>query len=97
MDSTKPLASIDLTHVQFSPNDPWGLLMAYASLIPIALLVSYTTLIAFRRDVATIGMLAGQLSNEAVNYVLKKVVKQARPTSTLNTSPIRFRSPKARN
>ncbi|KAJ3045877.1 Dolichyldiphosphatase 1 [Rhizophlyctis rosea] len=84
MDNTKPLASINLTHVQFDPSDPWGMLMGYASLVPIALLVSYATLILFRRDVATMGMLGGQLTNEAVNYVLKKVVRQARPTSKNN-------------
>ncbi|TPX66072.1 hypothetical protein SpCBS45565_g04718 [Spizellomyces sp. 'palustris'] len=79
----KPLAAISLTHVEFDPNDPYGQLMGYASLVPIALLVSYCTLIAFRRDLATCLMFLGQLVNEAVNYAAKKIIKEARPTEYL--------------
>ncbi|KAJ3017488.1 hypothetical protein HKX48_003516 [Thoreauomyces humboldtii] len=82
-----PLASISLTHVQFDPSDPLGMFMAYASLAPIAILVSYGTLVAFRRDLATCLMLTGQLVNEGVNFVAKKVVKQARPTAVMAEFP----------
>ncbi|KAI9101206.1 dolichyldiphosphatase 1-like protein [Phlyctochytrium arcticum] len=79
----KPLASVSLTHVQFDENDPYGAIMAYASLSPIAIIISYCTLIAFRRDVATIFLLIGQLSNEAVNFSAKKIIREARPTEYL--------------
>ncbi|KAI8920235.1 hypothetical protein PhCBS80983_g05532 [Powellomyces hirtus] len=79
----RPLASVSLTHVQFDPSDPIGMVMAYISLAPLALIISYVTLIAFRRDLATCLMLIGQLVNEGVNFVAKKIVRQARPTEYL--------------
>ncbi|KAJ3177282.1 hypothetical protein HDU87_004533 [Geranomyces variabilis] len=79
----RPLASVSLTHVQFDPADPIGMLMAYISLAPLALLISYATLIAFRRDLATCLMLLGQLTNEGVNFVAKRIVREARPTEYL--------------
>ncbi|RKO85671.1 hypothetical protein BDK51DRAFT_22339 [Blyttiomyces helicus] len=77
------LASVSLTHVQYNADDPLGLPMAYASLVPIAILVSYGTLIAFRRDLATIILLLGQLVNEVVNYIAKKTFKESRPTGAV--------------
>ncbi|KAJ3162714.1 Dolichyldiphosphatase 1 [Geranomyces michiganensis] len=79
----RPLASVSLTHVQFDPSDPIGMLMAYVSLVPLALIISYVTLIAFRRDLATCLMLLGQLTNEGVNFIAKRIVREARPTEYL--------------
>ncbi|KAI8822687.1 phosphatidic acid phosphatase type 2/haloperoxidase [Fimicolochytrium jonesii] len=79
----RPLASVSLTHVQYDDSDPLGMFMAYASLAPIAIIISYVTLIFFRRDLATILMFVGQLVNEGVNFVAKKIVRQARPTEYL--------------
>lgn len=78
------LVPVSLTHVVYDPQDPYGgplvgKFLAYCSLVPIALLVSYATLILFRRDLATLFMFTGQLVNETVNAVLKKWVKQDRP------------------
>ncbi|KAI8813935.1 dolichyldiphosphatase 1-like protein [Cladochytrium replicatum] len=77
------LKAITLTFVQYDAEDPLGKLLAYASLVPIALIVSYITLIAFRRDVATIVFFAGQILNEAFNAVLKAVIREPRPTDYL--------------
>ncbi|KAL2918276.1 hypothetical protein HK105_202203 [Polyrhizophydium stewartii] len=77
------LASVTLTHVQYDPADPLGKGLAAASLLPIAILVSFVTLVVFNRDLATSLAFAGQLLNEAVNYVLKHTIREPRPTSHL--------------
>ncbi|KAI9205383.1 uncharacterized protein BJ171DRAFT_501941 [Polychytrium aggregatum] len=77
------LRAIDLTLVLYDPADPFGKLLAAASLVPIALLVSYATLLLFRRDIATGVMLLGQLLNEAFNMLLKNSIRERRPTAHL--------------
>ncbi len=79
------LASISLTHVQYDPTlEPrlFTQFLAYCSLVPIFLIVSYVTLFTFRRDVATLLMFLGQLLNEGFNYILKTSIKEPRPTGS---------------
>jgi len=56
-----------------------GKLLACASMAPLAVLVSFTTLILFRRDLHTIAFFSGILINEGINSMLKHTIKQARP------------------
>ncbi|RKO96968.1 hypothetical protein CXG81DRAFT_26384 [Caulochytrium protostelioides] len=77
------LASVSITHVQYDEDDVVALVMAYISLLPIFCLAAYAVLVLFQRDAATIVALAGQLANEAINYALKKLVRQPRPVSAL--------------
>ncbi|TPX53342.1 hypothetical protein SeMB42_g00819 [Synchytrium endobioticum] len=72
------LRSISLTHVQYDIDTPFGQILAYASLLPIALLVSYVTLIMYKRNLETILMFSGQLLNEGINRVLKDTMKVPR-------------------
>ncbi|KAJ3102365.1 Dolichyldiphosphatase 1 [Phlyctochytrium bullatum] len=83
MPDPSKLYSFSLTHVQYDKSDPLGKLMAVGALIPIALLVSYVTLLVSRRDLVIFWMFLGQLLNELTNYVAKKTIKQPRPTSKL--------------
>ncbi|KAF3902335.1 Dolichyldiphosphatase [Arthrobotrys entomopaga] len=76
-----PLASLSLTHVSYDPSDPVSLVAAYLSLIPQALMIVYTVLIFSNRELEIILACAGQLGCEAVNYILKRVIKEARPTN----------------
>ncbi|KAF3920333.1 Dolichyldiphosphatase [Dactylellina cionopaga] len=76
-----PLASLSLTHVSYDPSDPVSLVAAYLSLIPQALMIVYAVLIFSHRELEIILACAGQLGCEAVNYVLKRLIKEARPTS----------------
>uniref|UniRef100_A0A3Q4H0P4 Dolichyldiphosphatase n=1 Tax=Neolamprologus brichardi TaxID=32507 RepID=A0A3Q4H0P4_NEOBR len=46
--------SISLTHVEFPEDDLTGHLLAYISLIPIAILVGFVTLIVFKRELHTV-------------------------------------------
>lgn len=75
------LASISLTHVYFNPQDKISYAFAYITLAPIAILVFYASVIVSRREMASILMLAGQLLNEALNYILKESIEQDRPYS----------------
>ncbi|KAF3922638.1 Dolichyldiphosphatase [Orbilia brochopaga] len=75
-----PLASLSITHVSYDPTDPLSLLAAYLSLVPQGLMVVYAVLIFSHRELEIVLACAGQLGNEAVNYVLKRLIKEARPT-----------------
>ena len=73
------LSSINATHVQYDKSKGLiALVFAYSSLIPIFLIVSFTTLVLFKRDFATILFLAGQLINEVFNIILKQHFKEFR-------------------
>ncbi|KAK6354108.1 hypothetical protein TWF730_008526 [Orbilia blumenaviensis] len=76
-----PLASLSITHVSYDPSDPVSLVAAYLSLVPQALMIVYAVLIFSHREAEIILACAGQLGCEAVNYVLKRVIKEARPTN----------------
>jgi len=65
-------------------GDLFGKLLAYSSLLPLAILVGFVTLILFRRDLHTITFFIGLLFNEFVNYVLKHIIKQPRPITREN-------------
>lgn len=74
-----PLASLSLTHVYYDPNDPVSYLCAWLALVPQALCVVYVTLIWSTREAEVALMFAGQLGCEAVNFVLKRLIKEERP------------------
>jgi len=75
-----PLASLSLTHVYYNPHDPLSLLSAFLALVPQAIIISYTALAWGQREVELILMFAGQLGCEAVNWVLKRLIKESRPS-----------------
>jgi len=86
MDDPMPLASLSLTHVTYNPDDPVSLVCAYLALVPQALLIVYVTLLFATREAEVALMFAGQLACEAVNFVLKRVIKEERPTHILQFS-----------
>lgn len=74
-----PLASLSVTHVYYDPDDRLSLFCAYLALLPQALCVVYATLIYSTRE-AEIGLtFAGQLACEALNFALKRLIKEERP------------------
>ncbi|OQE21625.1 hypothetical protein PENSTE_c011G07911 [Penicillium steckii] len=79
MNSDTPLASLSLTHVHYNPEDPLSFLSAWLALLPQALCVSYATLAWASREMEVILMFAGQLACEALNFVLKRIIKEERP------------------
>ncbi|KAJ4389204.1 hypothetical protein N0V93_006667 [Gnomoniopsis smithogilvyi] len=74
-----PLASLSLTHVFYDPSDPVSYLCAWLALVPQALCIVYVTLIWSTREAEVLLMFAGQLACEAVNFALKRIIKEERP------------------
>uniref|UniRef100_A0A4W4ELP9 Dolichyldiphosphatase n=2 Tax=Electrophorus electricus TaxID=8005 RepID=A0A4W4ELP9_ELEEL len=71
--------SISLTHVEYPTGDLTGQILAYSSLLPMAILVGFVTLIVFKRELHTISFFGGLVINEGLNWVLKHIVQEPRP------------------
>ncbi|KAF4452004.1 hypothetical protein F53441_5077 [Fusarium austroafricanum] len=78
-DDSTALASLSVTHVYYDPNDYVSLACAYLALLPQALCVAYATLILSNREVEVALMFLGQLACEALNFALKRLIKEERP------------------
>ncbi|ATZ58750.1 hypothetical protein BCIN_16g04450 [Botrytis cinerea B05.10] len=74
-----PLASLSLTHVHYDPNDPVSYFCAWLALVPQGLCVVYATLIWSTREIEILMMFGGQMACEALNFVLKRILKEERP------------------
>ncbi|TVY93473.1 putative dolichyldiphosphatase [Lachnellula willkommii] len=74
-----PLASLSLTHVHYDPNDPISYLCAWLALVPQGLCVMYVTLIWSTREIEILLMFGGQMACEALNFALKRILKEERP------------------
>ncbi|KAI5358013.1 Putative phosphatidic acid phosphatase type 2/haloperoxidase, dolichyldiphosphatase 1 [Septoria linicola] len=74
------LTSLSLTHVNYDPNDTWSWVSAHLALVPQALIISYVTLVWATREIEVLIMFAGQLGCEALNWILKRYFREARPT-----------------
>lgn len=81
-----PLASLSLTHVSYNPSDPFSHLSAYLALVPQALVISYAALIWSTREIEILLMFTGQMGCEAFNWLLKRYIKEERPTRMLPTT-----------
>lgn len=55
---------------------------AWLALVPQALCVVYATLIWSNREIEIFLMFAGQMTCEALNWVLKRYIKEERPRRT---------------
>lgn len=74
-----PLASLSLTHVHYDPTDQISYFCAWLALVPQGLCVAYATLIWSTREVEIGLMFAGQIGCEALNFALKRLIKEERP------------------
>ncbi|KYQ92480.1 dolichyldiphosphatase 1 [Tieghemostelium lacteum] len=74
------LTFLELTTVHYKNDDPYGWINAYITLIPIAIAIGVLTLILFKREVRTIAVFMGLLFSETCNYILKKSIKENRPS-----------------
>ena len=61
------------------PDDPVSFVCAWLALLPQALCVVYATLIWSTREAEVALMFLGQLGCEAVNFALKRLIKEERP------------------
>jgi dolichyldiphosphatase len=74
-----PLTPLDLTFVEYTKGDRLGKLCALLSCAPPFLLVSLATLLASRRDLATLALACGLLASAALSAALKPLIRQPRP------------------
>ena len=79
------LHTLDLTHVQYSLDDPWGPYWAIVTLSPVLILAVYIAAFLQRRETIYVNVFLGQVLCEAVNSRLKKHIQQPRPTNILGT------------
>jgi hypothetical protein len=78
-----PLASLSLTHVHYDPTNKVSHACAYLALVPQALCIMYATLIWSSREMEILLMFAGQMACEALNWVLKRFIREDRPAQML--------------
>lgn len=62
-----------------NPNDPIAHACAFLALVPQALCITYATLIWSTREAEVALMFAGQLACEALNWILKRIIREERP------------------
>ncbi|KAL0252920.1 hypothetical protein I308_102313 [Cryptococcus tetragattii IND107] len=74
-----PLKSFSLTHILYDPSHPLSIPLTLLSLSPIFLFVSYFTLLIFTRQISIALLASGQLANEVLSWVLKRLFKGERP------------------
>lgn len=79
MADTAPLASLSLTHVSYNPSDPYSYISAWLALVPQGLCIMYVTLMWATREVEICLMFAGQMCCEALNFALKRWIREERP------------------
>jgi dolichyldiphosphatase len=78
-----PLASLSLTHVHYDPTNKISHACAFLALVPQALCITYATLIWSTREMEILLMFAGQMGCEALNWVLKRFIREDRPAQML--------------
>lgn len=74
------LTSLTFSHVQYTDDGLFSKIMAYTTLSPLWIICAYAGVILNGRDIKVALMFAGQLLNELLNLVLKRLVRQSRPT-----------------
>lgn len=79
---------ISLTYVIYPEGDLIGKILAWSSLLPIFIIVSFLTLIVFRRELHTMAWFLGLLLNEVVNMIIKHSIKAPRPCSAEDKSKL---------
>ncbi|KAF8505063.1 PAP2-domain-containing protein [Gautieria morchelliformis] len=76
-------ASLDLTHILYDSSSHVSLGLALITLSPILLMSAYAALAVQTRELLIINMWAGQLACEALNWLLKRAIKQDRPKESI--------------
>ena len=61
------------------PSDPISYLCAWLALVPQALCVAYAVLLLATREAEVALMFAGQMGCEALNFALKRLIREERP------------------
>ncbi|RMD40272.1 hypothetical protein DV735_g4851, partial [Chaetothyriales sp. CBS 134920] len=79
MDKPIPFTSLSLTNVQYNPTDRLSYVAAWLALAPQVLCIMYVTLIWSSREAEITLMFVGQMGCEALNWLLKRLIREERP------------------
>lgn len=82
-----PYVSLSLTHVSYNADDHIAHICAFLALVPQALFLTYIVLSWSTREIEVAIMFAGQMACEALNWILKRTIRENRPTCTLLSDP----------
>ncbi|RCK60527.1 Dolichyldiphosphatase [Candida viswanathii] len=69
----------DHTYLLYDPNDIISLVCVHFSLLPIYIMVYYTSWFLITREIEPVIIVGGHLANEVINKVVKMLVKSPRP------------------
>ncbi|KAL6453896.1 CAX4 Dolichyldiphosphatase [Candida maltosa Xu316] len=70
----------DHTYLLYDPNDVISIVCVHFSLLPIYIMVFYTSWFLLTREIEPVIIVAGHLANEVLNKIIKMAVKSPRPT-----------------
>lgn len=81
MESTSLESSIpfDHTYILYNPNDLVSTICVQFSLLPIYIMVFYTSWFLITREIEPVIIVGGHLVGELMNKIVKQIVKQPRP------------------
>lgn len=69
----------DHTYVLYDPNDIISILSVHLSLLPIYVMVFYTSWFLITREIEPVVVVGGHLVGEVLNKIVKRIIKQPRP------------------
>lgn len=69
----------DHTYILYDPNDIISQASVHMSLLPIYIMVFYTSWFLITREIEPVILVGGHLIGEIVNKIVKKIIKQPRP------------------
>ncbi|EPY49496.1 palmitoyl protein thioesterase-dolichol pyrophosphate phosphatase fusion 1 [Schizosaccharomyces cryophilus OY26] len=72
------------SHFFYHVDDFWKSIMELFSLIPQIIGIMYLTVMVTNRELDTFMQFGGQVTNEALNYVIKNIVKDPRPSDIIH-------------
>lgn len=75
------LIPFDDTYILYDPNDVLSYVLVYYSLLPIGILIFYFSWFISSRELEAVIIAGGQVVNEALNNIIKNIIKEPRPAS----------------
>ncbi|KAG7660410.1 uncharacterized protein J8A68_006066 [[Candida] subhashii] len=69
----------DNTYVLYDPQDPLSLICVHLSLLPIYIMIFYTSWFLITREIEPVIIVGGHLCNEIANKIVKRLFKHPRP------------------
>ncbi|RLV92157.1 Dolichyldiphosphatase [Spathaspora sp. JA1] len=69
----------DHTYILYDPHDVTSILCVHLSLLPIYIMIFYTSWFLITREIEPVVVVGGHLCNEIANKIVKRLIKHPRP------------------